>query len=86
MCCASLLETVTEKSAKAALLAQIQHNQIGLERSSLTRKLNVLEFMSLDGVIRAPDGPEEDTGGGFAYGGWTGPHSGPVSSSAEEKE
>jgi dihydrofolate reductase len=32
------------------------------------RKVNVLEFVSLDGVIQAPGGPEEDTGG-FAYGG-----------------
>src|SRR5207237_789283 len=38
------------------------------------RKLNVLEFVSLDGVIQAPGGPEEDTSGGFAYGGWTAPY------------
>jgi len=31
MCCASLLETVTEKSAVVVLLAQIEQNQIGLE-------------------------------------------------------
>jgi hypothetical protein len=31
------------------------------------RKVNVLEFVSLDGVIQAPGGPE-DTSGGFAYG------------------
>jgi dihydrofolate reductase len=43
------------------------------------RKLNVLEFISLDGVIQAPGGPEEDTSGGFKYGGWTGPHSDAVS-------
>jgi hypothetical protein len=30
------------------------------------RKVNVLEFVSLDGVIQAPGGPEEDTSGGFA--------------------
>jgi hypothetical protein len=35
------------------------------------RKVNVLEFVSLDGVIQAPGGPEEDTSAGFAYGGWT---------------
>ncbi len=34
------------------------------------RKLIVLEFISLDGVIQAGGGPEEDTSGGFAYGGW----------------
>jgi dihydrofolate reductase len=38
------------------------------------RKINVLEFMSLDGVIQAPGGPKEDTSGGFAYGGWQSPH------------
>ncbi len=43
------------------------------------RKINVLEFVSLDGVIQAPGGPQEDTSGGFAYGGWTAPHSDAVS-------
>jgi dihydrofolate reductase len=34
----------------------------------------VSEFMSLDGVVQAPGGPEEDTDGGFAHGGWSMPY------------
>lgn len=34
------------------------------------RKIVVLEHISLDGVIQAPGGPEEDTSGGFTHGGW----------------
>jgi dihydrofolate reductase len=34
----------------------------------------VNEFMSLDGVVQAPGGPEEDTEGGFAHGGWSMPY------------
>src|SRR5512138_1784151 len=39
------------------------------------RKLIVLEQISMDGVIQAPGGPDEDTSGGFAYGGWIAPYS-----------
>ncbi len=42
------------------------------------RKVMVLEHISLDGVIEAPGGPDEDTSGGFAYGGWIAPYSDPV--------
>ncbi|MFD7663729.1 dihydrofolate reductase family protein [Streptomyces sp. NPDC059788] len=36
-------------------------------------RIAVSEFMSLDGVVQAPGGPEEDTDGGFAHGGWSHP-------------
>lgn len=38
------------------------------------RKIIVLEFITLDGVIQSPGSPEEDTAGGFAYGGWEVPY------------
>jgi dihydrofolate reductase len=39
------------------------------------RKIIVLEHISMDGVIQAPGGPDEDPTGGFAYGGWIAPYS-----------
>lgn len=39
------------------------------------RNLIVLEHISLDGVIQAPGGPDEDTSGGFTQGGWIAPYS-----------
>src|SRR5688572_16941946 len=34
------------------------------------RKLIASTFVSLDGIMQAPGGPDEDPSGGFAYGGW----------------
>jgi dihydrofolate reductase len=39
------------------------------------RKVIVVSHVSLDGVIQAMGGSEEDTSGGFAYGGWVAPYS-----------
>ena len=38
------------------------------------RKLTVSEFVSLDGVMQAPGGKDEDRDGGFEHGGWTMPY------------
>src|SRR5207237_2373564 len=38
------------------------------------RRVVVAGFVSLDGVMQAPGGPEEDPTGGFRHGGWTFPH------------
>lgn len=40
------------------------------------RKIIIQEFISLDGVMQAPGGPDEDTSSGFKYGGWTAPYFG----------
>ena len=50
------------------------------------RKLTVLEHISMDGVIQAPGGPEEDPSGGFAYGGWIAPYSDEVLGTALRRQ
>lgn len=43
------------------------------------RKIITLSMITLDGVMQAPGGPEEDTSGGFEYGGWVAPYGDEVS-------
>ena len=50
------------------------------------RKIIVLAFISLDGVMQAPGSPKEDTSGGFEYGGWTAYYSDEVSGKVMQKE
>jgi dihydrofolate reductase len=42
-------------------------------------RIIVSDFMSLDGVVQAPGGKEEDTDGGFEHGGWSMPYFDPAS-------
>ena len=48
------------------------------------RKIIVQEFITLDGVMQAPGGPEEDTSNGFKYGGWTAPYFAEADQAADE--
>lgn len=50
------------------------------------RKLIVISMLTLDGVMQAPGGPEEDVSGGFKYGGWTASYSDDFSSEVWEKQ
>lgn len=50
------------------------------------RKVIVIEFMTLDGVIQAGGGPDEDTSGGFAFGEWEVPYGDEVVGGAIRKQ
>ncbi|HEY5614515.1 MAG TPA: dihydrofolate reductase family protein [Bacteroidota bacterium] len=50
------------------------------------RKIIVLSFITLDGVMQAPGGPEEDTAEGFKYGGWSAPYFDEVVDKVMEKQ
>ena len=50
------------------------------------RKIIVLSFISLDGVMQAPGGPEEDPSEDFKYGGWTAPYDDETSAQFMKKQ
>ena len=50
------------------------------------RKIIVFSMISLDGVMQAPGGPEEDTSGGFKYGGWTAPFGDEIGGEVMQKQ
>lgn len=49
------------------------------------RKIIVLSFVTLDGIMQAPGGPKEDTSGGFKNGGWAAPYDDEVGGKVMQK-
>ena len=50
------------------------------------RKIIVLSFITLNGVMQAPGGPEEDTSNSFKFGGWSAPYGDEVLDKVMEKQ
>jgi dihydrofolate reductase len=50
------------------------------------RKITILSMITLDGVMQGPGGPEEDTSGGFKFGGWVAPYGDEVYDEVVRKE
>lgn len=50
------------------------------------RKIIVISMITLDGVMQAPGGPEEDTSGGFKYGGWVAPYGDKIGDEVVQKQ
>jgi dihydrofolate reductase len=59
----------------ADILYKLQDNLLNLKGEKIMRKIIVISMITIDGVLQAPGGPEEDTSGDFKYGGWVAPNS-----------
>src|SRR5258707_15473044 len=51
----------------------VESRELLLDKEVIMRNIVVSEFVSLDNIMHAPGGAEEDTEGGFIHGGWTWP-------------
>ncbi|HEY2641928.1 MAG TPA: hypothetical protein VGI66_18805, partial [Streptosporangiaceae bacterium] len=51
-----------------------QRQWAGARKERAMRKLAVIEFVTLDGVMQSLGSPDEDRDGGFEYGGWSAPY------------
>jgi dihydrofolate reductase len=60
--------------------------KLSFDKTNCMRKIIVLSFITLDGVMQAPGGPEEDKSGEFEYGGWTAPYDDESSGKFMEKQ
>src|SRR5258708_27991590 len=62
-----------EKKQSNLYMQIVETRSYQAETEGIMRNIVVSEFVSLDNVMQAPGGAEEDTEGGFTHGGWTGP-------------
>jgi dihydrofolate reductase len=65
---------VDDTRRQEVLVQRERRSAIDLARRGVMRKLVVGAFTSLDGVVQAPGGPDEDRDGGFPHGGWLVPY------------